>query len=43
MNSGGGSNRNGPTDLYAWSLESGTIRRSGLAGVGVVLLKQACH
>ena len=39
-------NRNCPhklIDLNAWSLASGTIRRSGLVGGGVTLLEEVCH
>ena len=28
---------------YAWPMGSGTIRRRGLVGVGVVCLKEMCH
>jgi hypothetical protein len=27
----------------AWPIGNGTIRRSGLVGVGVALLKKVCH
>ena len=42
----GGLNRNGPYILMcmnAWPIRSGTIRRYGLVGVGVVLLEEVCH
>jgi hypothetical protein len=29
--------------LNAWSIGSGTIRRCGVAGVGVALLEELCH
>jgi hypothetical protein len=29
--------------LNAWPLESSTIRRRGLVGVGVALLEEMCH
>jgi hypothetical protein len=29
--------------LNSWPIESGTIRRYGLVGVGVALLEKACH
>jgi len=28
---------------YAWPAGSGTIRRYGFVGLGVVLLKEVCH
>jgi hypothetical protein len=28
---------------YAWSMGSGTIRKCGLAGIGVALLEKVCH
>jgi hypothetical protein len=31
------------TCLSAWLIGSGTIRRYGLVGVGVALLKEVCH
>ena len=29
--------------LSAWPIKSGSIRRCGLVGVGVVLLEEGCH
>jgi len=29
--------------LNAWPIGSGTVRRCGLTGAGVTLLKEACH
>jgi hypothetical protein len=31
------------SSLNAWPIESSTVRRCGLVGVGVALLEEVCH
>ena len=41
-----GLNRYGPHKLKclnAWPIASGTIRRCGLVGIGMVLMEKLCH
>ena len=39
----GGLNRYGPHRFICLAMMSGTIRRHGIVGVGVVLLEEVCH